>query len=320
MHFLFIVGTIWAHKLENLIFQLCYDYVKFITIKKGYSIMSAIILEVIKTLIIRITNWGLDFIFTKKNLSETNSLAFERELFIKRIYSIFAYHHIKKEDIPVLLKHFNITLADLAYENKIIKKFNDDVVTYISDIFGINKNWIYGRSSTMIQLPMEHGFYKNSTHFAKILLETNPKRIYILSETIPNKVKDERKENNAICVIAEYHKYISNNQIITTYHLFDESCKYGYWKCRYELKRFLLYIKKAHQCILLEGRATHDLKTKLKIFQEGKIKFSDLLAKSVHWAPENYIFFLKESQSVIYDELDELNKIDEEYDKIEHYV
>ena len=282
--------------------------------------MSAIILEVIKTFIIRIINWGLDFVLPNKNSSETNFLASERELFIKRIYEIFVYHDIKKEDIPALLKNFNITLADLAYEDKIIKNFNDDVITYIANTFGINKNWVYGRSNTMILLPSEYGFYKNSTYFAKTLLETNPTRIYILTETIPNRDKDERKENNAICIIIEYHKHINNNQIITTYNLFDESCKYGYWKCRYELKRFLLYIKKAHQCILLEGRATHNLKTKLKIFQEGKIKFPELLAKSVHWAPEDYISFLQESQCVIYEELDELKKIDEEYDRIEHYV
>ena len=284
------------------------------------TFFEGIFYEAIKAFIKQITNWALNKL-DKKNRVETNFLESSRNLFIQRIYEIFNLHEINKEDIPKILKDFDISLADLSYEETIIKKFDDEVITYIANTFEINKDWIYGRNNNvMIKPPDEYGFYKNSTHFAKILLESKPTMIYILTETIPNKDKDEKNDTNTICIIAKYNKQINANFNIITYHVYDESCRYGYWKCRYELKRFLLYIKKAHQSILLEGRVIFNLKSRIKIFQEGKIKFSELLVKSKHWTPSAYVSFVQESSHIIYEELDELKKIDEEYDRIEHYV
>lgn len=250
---------------------------------------------------------------------EAQFLESVRYAFVKRIHDIFGLFEINQEDIPKILKFFNVTMADLLYEESLIKKFDDEIIKFLAESFEINKDWIYGRSVEMIPNEKQYGFYKNSNNFSETLLKTNPSKIYILTDTIPNKNKDEQKSNNTICLIIEYSKYLDNQIKIHTYKIYDESCKYGYWKCRYELKRVLLYIKKAHQLHLLEGIAIPNLMQNVRNFQEGKIKFDKMFQKSFRWHPEDYVYYPKESSCYIKDELEELEKIESEFDTIKYY-
>lgn len=273
-------------------------------------------------------NEKIKFLIEQKISEEINNLAHGnqeakfldsiRNSYIQRIHNIFNVFDIKIEEIPILLKEFNITHKDVLYEENILEKFDNSVIDYISETLAINKDWIYGRTKRMIPFN-NNSYYKNSTYFCKKLLETYPSNIYILTERIPNKEIDEKNDDNRIYLIAEYRKIRINDVSINTYKIFDDSCRYGYWRCRYELKRFILGLKKAYNLNIVNGRAMSNLSDKIYMFSEGKTTFEEMLRGSMIWYPDDYIELPEESSCSIVSELDELKKIIAEYDLIDNY-
>lgn len=257
-----------------------------------------------------------------KNLSHSNDeikfLDAIRGSFIQRIHNIFNVFDIKIEEIPIFLKQFNITHKDVLYEENILEKFDNKIIDYISETLEINKDWIYGREKQMIAF-MSNGYYKNSTHFCKKILETYPSNIYILTERVPNKEIDEKNNDNRIYMIIEYNKIQINNNSIKTYKIFDDSCRYGYWRCRYELKRFVLGLKQACNLNIVNGRAMSNLNEKVYKFSEGKTTFENMLRGAVLWYPDDYIELPEQSSCSIVSELEELKQIIAEYDTIKNY-
>ncbi|WP_298754817.1 hypothetical protein [uncultured Arcobacter sp.] len=258
-----------------------------------------------------------------KNLQEDKQeiqlLDAVRSSFVHRIHNLFKQYSIRLEEVPIFLKEFNITHKDVLYEESLLEKFDDNVISFIANTLDINKDWIYGRQDYMLST-QQHGYYKNSTFFYKNLIKTNPSAVYIFTSRVPNKSFDEENDGNSIRIIVEYTKLNLNGRNIKSYTVYDDTCRYGYWRCRYELKRFILGFKKDNILFdYIRGRVLPNLYTKIEMFAEGKVNFRYLINESKQWHPEDYVFFPKDSSCYIEDELDELQKIVDEYDSMNSY-
>lgn len=263
-----------------------------------------------------------EFKSLQENKQEVRLLDAIRSSFIHRIHNVFKQYSIRLEEVPIFLKKFNITHKDVLYEESLLEKFDDNVINFISKTLDIRKDWIYGRTTQMLN-KQSHGYYKRSTFFYKDLIKTNPSAVYIFTSRIPNKKFDEdnERDDNSICIIAEYPKFNLDGRNIKSYTVYDDTCRYGYWRCRYELKRFILGFKKDNILFNLKlyGRVLPNLHTKIEMFVEGKINFRYLFNESQQWHPEDYVLFPEESACFIKDELDELQTIVNEYDSINNY-
>lgn len=260
-----------------------------------------------------------EFKSLQENKQQIKLLDAIRSSFIHRIHNIFKQYGIRLEEVPIFLKEFNITHKDVLYEESLLEKFDDDVIDFIANTLDINKNWIYGREANMLLIQL-HGYYKSSTFFYKNLIETNPSAVYIFTNRIPNKQLDEANDSNSIHMIIEYTKFNLNGRNIKSYTIYNDTCRYGYWRCRYELKRFLLGFKKDNNLLnLIHGRVLPNSYSKIEMFAEGRVNFKFLLNESQQWHPEDYVLFPKESACFIKDELDELQTIVDEYDSMNNY-
>lgn len=237
--------------------------------------------------------------------------------FIQRIHSLFKVFGLSPEEIPLVLKDYQISYRDVFVEEALLEKFNEEIFDFLSNYFKINKNWLYGKSNEMYIF--HESFYKRSGIFCKELLEKHPDRIYILTERIPNALKDKQNDDNSFYILAEYPAGYINGHEVNTYELLSNDCRYGYWRCRYELKRFLLCFKKNGEISRIHGLAIKNLYEKIENFREGKISFSVMTNGGRRWYGDDYVVFPHESNQCKNEELDELQKIHDEYDQITSY-
>jgi hypothetical protein len=251
--------------------------------------------------------------------NEVQLLEAVRSSFVHRIHNLFKIFDIRIEEIPVFLKSFNISNKDILYEENLLEKFDNDVIEFICNTLEIKQDWIYGRTSTMIPI-QSHGYYKKSRSFYKELIDSNPMNIYIFTERKPDKNIDEKKDDNRIYIIVEYYKGSINNREIKSYKIYDDTCRYGYFKCRYGLKKFILSFKKDHKLNnYLSGRVLPNLSQNIYNFSDGKISFDDLIISSQLWYPEDYVDLPEQSACAKTDELEELKMIIDEFNQVTEY-
>ena len=103
-----------------------------------------------------------------------------------------------------------------------------------------------------------------------------------------------------------------NNKVIYSYKIFDDSCRWGYWKCRYNLKSFLLCLKnKGVPDTFWQGSIIKNEKSlddNLKDLASGNVKFDSFINR-IDWYPEDFIDSTNQSRkSKESDELEEIKK------------
>ena len=233
--------------------------------------------------------------------------------FYERIFKLFELHDINEEEIPLLLNEwFDVTYYDvLTDKDNFQRKVTKEMIDFLALNFGVDKQWLYGNSVNLYK--EEYGFYKNVKNFGNYIGEKKHKieNFYILTESIPDRKKDEKNDSNYIYIVVQYLKfnYPETDKNVYSYELFHESCRWGYWKCRYNFKSFLLYLHKYHKVGLpfYRGYAIPDISKIIYKFNKGEIDFEELITNRQIWYPEDYI--LTDKQSVQAKETDELEKI-----------
>jgi len=234
--------------------------------------------------------------------------------FYERIFHLFRLHDINEEEIPLLLNEwFDIGYYDvLTDKENFQRKVTKEMIDFLALNFGVDKQWLYGNSVNLYKDEYT-GFYKNVENFGDYIdiQKGQIKKLYILTESIPDKKKDSKNDSNYMVLIAQYLKfnYPENNKPIYTYEIFYEDCRWGYWKCRYNFKSFLLYLTMKHNLGLTfySGYVVPDISNKYLKFNQGEIDFETLMRGGRMWHPEDYIFTNK--QSVQAKETDEIEKI-----------
>ena len=233
--------------------------------------------------------------------------------FYERIFHLFRLHDINEEEMPLLLNEwFDVTYYDvLTDKENFQRKVTKEMIDFLAINFGVYKQWFYGNSINLYK--EEYGFYKNVKNFGNYIGEKKHQieNLYILTESIPDKKKNDKRDSNYIYIVTQYLKfnYPENNKPIYTYELFHESCRWGYWKCRYNLKSFLLYLERNHHVGLTfyTGYAISNISQNIYKFNKGELDFEELIASGRVWHPEDYI--LTDKQSMQAKETDELNEI-----------
>jgi len=217
--------------------------------------------------------------------------------FYERIFKLFELHDIKKEMIPLLLQEqFNISFHDiLSNQVHFQRKVTKEMVDFLALNFGVDKQWLYGNSVKLYKDEYS-GFYKNVKNFGDYIDKKKDQinKLYILTESIPDKKKDSKNDSNYMVIIAQYLKfnYPESNKPIYTYEIFYEDCRWGYWKCRYNFKSFLLYLRIKHNIGLTfyRGYTVPDVVEKFMKFNKGEMDFEALMSGGRIWHPDDYIY------------------------------
>jgi len=224
---------------------------------------------------------------------------------IDKLFKVFDFFNINKNEIHLFLKKFDLSHQDII--NKDIKNI-DEVIEFVSLELHVNKNWFYDNNNELIQIT--NGFYKRVEYFLTQLKNKTFSKIYIITNRIPNKNFDEEHDNNEpnhIVLVLEYTKFF-NSKILHSFEIFqDSSCRYGYWRCRLELKKFLLGLKSKKLINNTIGIISDDIINKIYLFSKGELKFEKILDKMNIWYPEDYIEF--KNQNINAKEEDEFKKI-----------
>jgi hypothetical protein len=216
--------------------------------------------------------------------------------FYERIFHLFRLHDINEEEIPLLLNEwFDITYYDvLTNKENFQRKVTKEMIDFLALNFGIDNQWFYGNNVNLYK--EEYGFYKNVKKFGDYIAKRKNQieELYILTESTPDKKKDSKNDSNYIVIIAQYLKfnYPESNKPIYTYEIFNEDCRWGYWKCRYNFKSFLLYLRMKHNLGLTfyRGYTVPDVVEKFMKFNKGEMDFEALMSGGSMWHPEDYIY------------------------------
>jgi len=229
----------------------------------------------------------------------------------EKIEKLFNFHNINLEEWPLIVKEFTY---DVIEKNKFYEVIEPVLINRIADKFKVNKQVFYGNSDYFYKIE-NHGFYKNVKNFSDYVFNEiymKNGKMHILSERVSNKNRDEKKDKNRFALIFQIPLFEINNKQIYTYKIFDDSCRWGYWKCRYNFKSFLLCLRDKHvpetfwQGNIIKN--DKNLDDNLKDLASGNIKFN-LLINSIDWYPEDFIDSPKNSvQAKESDELDKINK------------
>lgn len=208
---------------------------------------------------------------------------------INKLKKLFAIFDIHDSEIPLFLKDFNISYYDILDNEKFSKKIDDKLLDYIVKKLHVNIKWLYDNSNEIVK-SNSNGFYKRAEFFCNEILSKYPSKLYILTQRIPDKDYDEKNDDNRIEIIAEYSFTLPHDKSIYSYEIFNSGCRWGYWRCRKELKKFLLCLKKHHFINHVEGRIlVDDYTTKIGEFKKGNIAFSNIYKQNKIWYPEDYI-------------------------------
>jgi hypothetical protein len=244
-------------------------------------------------------------------ISDNTSNKKENKLQIMElIKKLFEFHNIKIEEWPLILKELSYKIIT---EKKFYEVMNPHLIEKVSERFQVNKQVFYSNSDRFFKIEY-HGFYKNVKNFSDYVYNEIYKKdgkMYILSEKVPDKNIDEETEGNRFALIFQIPLFEINNKQIYTYKIFDDSYRWGYWKCRYNLKSFLLCLrKKGVRDAFWQGNIIDNkknLNNKLNDFSKGNIKFNELIKPRIDWYPEDFIDL--PSNSIRAKETEELKKI-----------
>ena len=238
----------------------------------------------------------------------------------EKIIRVFEIFDINKEEIPLILKWFDINFYDLfVNEESFKKKVSPDLIRFLSKNFKINLQAFYGNDRELIKINTI-GFYKNVKNFSDniaSILKSEDSYLYILSESIP--CKENEEENNFILLIKRPLFNVPETQKqVYTFDIYHDGCWWGYWKCRYNLKSLLIYLRKKHQVHFskITGYSMGDgLIGNMYSFSEGNLPIKEFFnpMRASIWYPEDYIEF--PSENINARESDELQLVLDEINK-----
>ena len=229
----------------------------------------------------------------------------------EKFEKLFDFHGINTEEWPLIAKEFTY---EVIKNNRFYEVLDSVLINRIADKFKVDKQVFYGNSDYFYKVE-NYGFYKNVKNFSDYVFnEVYMKngKMYILSERVPDKNIDEKEDTNRFALIFQIPLFEINNKLIYTYKIFDDGCRWGYWKCRFNLKSFLLCLRDKHiPDTFWQGSIINNdknLDDNLKDLASGNIKFDSLINR-IDWYPEDFIDSPKNSvQAKESDELDKINK------------
>lgn len=240
------------------------------------------------------------------------------EKVIERFKIVFEEHGISINQMPFFIDNrFNLNLSDFRNDNTILKIIDDDLLNWVSNKFGIKREWLDGVSE---QIYENKDYYKRVDLLIDLLVEFKSKHgknfdMFIL------KTDDLDRKNDAdqsVIIVLRVPIGELHNNTIYRYIPVSTLWKWGYWRTRYQLKSIFWVCKKLN--IYTDG---YDIKEKEKKKIVNKTVFPQEILNQIPlsytWYTEDYVDSPKESAvAKESEELDDIHKYikDKRYDKI----
>jgi len=79
-------------------------------------------------------------------IQTTSPVKFELTLMRERFFEVFKINNITIQEIPLILKDYNITLGKLANEERLLDAYTPALLDFLSNKFNVNQEWLAGRS------------------------------------------------------------------------------------------------------------------------------------------------------------------------------
>jgi len=161
----------------------------------------------------------------KKRFSSSDTEKNEKqENIASRFIRLFESHGVHRNQIP-RFESFGISVADVQNDQSLLKKLNEDLLSYVCEKFSVRREWLDGASN---QIYHSHDFYKKPEQFSEFLdglIENNPERNisgFLLTS-------GEKKDNTVLLFEEEIGRIEA--KAIHRYYLCDATT-FHYWKSR----------------------------------------------------------------------------------------
>ncbi|MBP2110504.1 hypothetical protein [Paenibacillus silagei] len=177
---------------------------------------------------------------------------------IYKFYFIFEKHGVSRGQIPSFIdKKFNINYADVASEESIIPKLNDELLEWVSSKFGIRRCWFDATDEDYYSKYMYDtidcykwvGVFINL--FSKLIDEFNVYgykdsiHVYFLKTFGKFKGDKSGEEGTAdVIVVVSVKIGETTTNIIEKYILVTRNLRWDYWKSRQDIKRMIRTVDK----------------------------------------------------------------------------
>lgn len=143
-----------------------------------------------------------------------------------RFVQLFEAHGVHRNQIPRFFG-FDLKLADVSDDEKLLKVLNEDMLDAATERFAIRREWLDGASD---QIYDTHHFYKYPKDFAEFIDKLKARTEYLGGLLyVPEQYKGSRDKETLI-VLEEQIGEIGDKQIYR-YHLCN-GWVFNYWKCR----------------------------------------------------------------------------------------
>jgi hypothetical protein len=177
---------------------------------------------------------------------------------ISKFYFIFEQHGVSRSQIPSFIdKKFNLNYADVASEDSIIPKLNDELLEWISSKFGIRRSWfdtvdeVYSSRYIYDTLDCYKWVGAFINLFSKLIDELNvysyrdSLHVYFLKnfeEFKGDKYGETEKADVIVIVSVKIGKTTTNS--VEKYILITSNLRWDYWKSRQDIKRMIRIVEK----------------------------------------------------------------------------
>jgi hypothetical protein len=220
---------------------------------------------------------------------------------VSRFVEVFEKHGVHRNQIPRFFGH-GLTLADVATDDRLLPKLNDELLQDLCEKFAIRREWLDGASSQIYPINHFYKYPKDFDSFLKTLINSNGDQsdfsgFLVISDSLT-------PEADAVLVLEEVIGSVGEKNICR-YH-FCDTWRYEYWKSRAYLTSCLAFSYR-NNCHIY-GRVMPE--KKLIQYREGNKFFTDhKLESGRRFEPEDLIYLPEKFLNGIDPERDNFGRI-----------
>lgn len=213
----------------------------------------------------------------------------EINVLLERFIYIYKMHGIPVNEIYLFVdKKFDFRLVDFKNHDSILNILDKELINWTCNRFGIQKEWLYGRSSKVYT---DREYYKNIGRLILFAKELKEKYSYVSIKFIKSDSLNNKNDNKSQKVVVLISCYINDNEYkYEKYYPISDIWEWGYWRSRYELKSFIYACTKSN---IITEPVGHDMKETelMDIFSRETLLqevFGDKI-QMVTWYPSDYM-------------------------------
>jgi hypothetical protein len=215
----------------------------------------------------------------------------------KRVLEVFEQHDIPIQQIPSFVdKKFNFDYFDFYSIENLIKKLTPEFIKWISDTFGVEIDWLDGKSENKYKTV---NIYKLPESFRNLLFEIMKKyqcyhsyrqkiSVYAYKEPVELRGNDT-PQNTFIQFLIRVEIGNINDTSIYRYYIIDNGMYWDYWKSRRDAKIAILYCEALGLFINGFDMSKENIRRLGSGLEFPSKLIKEHAWKSYTWYPEDYV-------------------------------